>query len=53
VDAEALVWGWRRDPWGIHEERWFCVDGAPTKLVRDRGCESYDEVPEPEARRTA
>jgi hypothetical protein len=45
MDGETLVWGWHRDPYGIHEERWVSGDGAPTKLVRDGGHESYDPPP--------
>jgi hypothetical protein len=40
VDAE----GWYVDPYGLHGERWFS-DGAPTKLVRDDGKESFDPPP--------
>jgi hypothetical protein len=29
----------------MHEARYFSADGQPTKLVRDRGLESYDEPP--------
>ena len=36
--------GWYRDPYEIHEDRWFS-DGQPTKLVRDQGVESDDEPP--------
>jgi hypothetical protein len=38
--------GWQRDPFGIHEDRYFSR-GEPTKLVRDRGVESYDDAPNP------
>ena len=37
--------GWHSDPFGVHEARYFSADGQPTKLVRDRGVESYDEPP--------
>lgn len=37
--------GWYRDPFGIHEDRYFS-DGLPTKLVRDDGTESYDPPPD-------
>lgn len=40
-----IVQGWHSDPFGIHEARYFSADGQPTKLVRDRGAESYDEPP--------
>ena len=36
--------GWYRDPFGRHEDRYFSM-GAPTKLVRDAGVESYDPPP--------
>ena len=39
--------GWYTDPYGRHEARWFS-DGTPTKLVRDRGVESYDKPPDEE-----
>ena len=37
--------GWYRDPYGLHEDRYFSV-GAATKLVRDGDTESYDEPPD-------
>ncbi len=37
--------GWYTDPYERHEARWFS-DGTPTKLVRDRGVESYDKPPD-------
>lgn len=39
--------GWYRDPFGVHEDRWFSV-GTPTPLVRDAGVEAQDPPPEPE-----
>ena len=51
--------GWYRDPYGVHEDRWFS-DGQPTELVRDGGVETSDDptaepmpreperIPEPE-----
>jgi hypothetical protein len=36
--------GWYRDPYRIHGDRWFS-DGRPTRLVRDKGVESYDDPP--------
>jgi hypothetical protein len=39
------VQGWQPDPFGLHEARYFSAAGQPTKLVRDRGTESYDEPP--------
>ena len=43
--------GWYTDPFGLHEARWLS-DGHPTKLVRDRGVESYDQIPEGPATQT-
>jgi hypothetical protein len=37
--------GWYRDPYGMHEDRYFSA-GTPTKLVRDDGQESYDSPPD-------
>jgi hypothetical protein len=36
--------GWTADPFRLHEERYFSA-GRPTKLVRDKGVDSYDEPP--------
>jgi hypothetical protein len=36
--------GWYRDPYLIHEDRYFSA-GQPTKLVRDGGVEDYDPPP--------
>jgi hypothetical protein len=36
--------GWYRDPYGVHEDRYFS-DGQPTKLVRDGSAEGYDPPP--------
>ena len=36
--------GWYRDPYGLHEERWFS-DGTATSLVRDARVESKDPPP--------
>ena len=44
--------GWYTDPYDRHEARWFS-DGTPTKLVRDRGVESYDKPPDEEPSLTA
>lgn len=35
--------GWYRDPYLVHEDRWFSA-GQPTKLVRDAGIEDYDPL---------
>lgn len=53
MNDAALTWGWHGDPYRIHQERWVSVDGAPTKLVRDGGQESYDPPPDPMARMIA
>jgi putative flippase GtrA len=34
--------GWRADPLGIHELRYFSLDGKPTRLVSDAGKTSHD-----------
>ena len=41
----TVTTGWHPDPFGVHEARYFNADGQPTKLVRDRGLESFDEPP--------
>jgi len=40
--------GWHRDPFELHEDRWFS-GGQPTHLVRDHDVESYDEPPPDES----
>jgi uncharacterized protein len=45
IKAPPSVHGWQPDPFQLHEERYF-TRGDPTRLVRDAGRESYDEVPE-------
>jgi len=40
----AAAEGWYRDPYGIHQDRWFSA-GTPTALVRDQGVESHDGPP--------
>ena len=37
--------GWYRDPYGLHEDRYFS-QGLPTKLVRDGEREAYDLPPD-------
>jgi hypothetical protein len=37
--------GWRPDPYGVHEQRYFSLDGRPTRLVSDGGKTSYDPPP--------
>ena len=34
--------GWRADPFGVHQERFFDWKGAPTHVVRNDGHESYE-----------
>lgn len=53
MDREGLGWGWHRDPYGIHQERYISVDGEATRLVRDDGRESYDPPPVEPVRGTA
>jgi len=43
--AGESMWGWYRDPYQEHEDRYFS-EGKPTKLVRDSGRESFDPPPE-------
>jgi len=38
----ALRRGWRPDPYGRHEARYFSLDGKPTRLVSDAGKTSHD-----------
>jgi hypothetical protein len=38
--------GWNRDPFGIHEYRFFSDDGKATLLVRDGDLQSYDKPPQ-------
>jgi hypothetical protein len=45
VVGSTVTTGWHPDPFGVHEARYFSADGQATKLVRDRGLESYDEPP--------
>ena len=40
-----LAQGWYRDPYGVHQDRYFSA-GAATKLVRDGGREAYDLPPD-------
>ena len=42
--SSAPAEGWYRDPYGLHQDRWFSA-GAPTALVRDHGAESHDDPP--------
>jgi len=37
--------GWYKDPYGLHEERWFS-DGTATALVRDGQVERTDAPPD-------
>lgn len=38
--------GWRPDPYGVHEYRFFSADGAPTRLVMDGAQTSHDSPPD-------
>jgi hypothetical protein len=44
ADRSAAAEGWYRDPYGIHQDRWFSA-GTPTALVRDQGVEGHDDPP--------
>ena len=37
--------GWRPDPYGLHEFRFFSANGRPTSLVMDGGHTAYDNAP--------
>jgi hypothetical protein len=37
--------GWLPDPFGLHEQRYFSLNGKPTRLVRNGGRTSHDEPP--------
>jgi uncharacterized protein DUF4190 len=37
--------GWQPDPFGLHELRFFSMDGKPTKLVSDGDLRTYDDPP--------
>jgi hypothetical protein len=45
TDHSVRPEGWYRDPYGIHEDRWFS-EGKPTSLVRDRSLEAHDDPPD-------
>ncbi len=45
MNEKADAEGWYRDPYEVHEARWFSA-GAPTSLVRDEHVESRDEPPD-------
>jgi hypothetical protein len=42
--AEELR-GWHPDPFGVHEQRYFSLDGKPTRLVSDGGRTSHHPPP--------
>jgi hypothetical protein len=44
TESSAPAEGWYRDPYGIHQDRWFSA-GTPTSLVRDQGTEGHDDPP--------
>jgi hypothetical protein len=41
----ALLKGWHPDPYGLHELRYFSMDGRPSRLVRDGDVQSSDPPP--------
>jgi hypothetical protein len=41
-----ILRGWRPDPFGIHELRYFAADGSATKLVRDGDTWTHDPPPQ-------
>jgi len=45
TESSAVAEGWYRDPYGIHQDRWFSA-GAATSLVRDEGTEGHDDPPD-------
>lgn len=45
TQSSAAAEGWYRDPYGIHQDRWFSA-GTPTSLVRDQGTEGHDDPPD-------
>jgi hypothetical protein len=45
TDHPAAAEGWYRDPYLIHQDRWFSA-GFPTPLIRDDGVEGRDEPPD-------
>ena len=45
VVQEEPAEGWYTDPFGRHEARWMSA-GAPTRLVRDAGVDSFDAPPD-------
>ena len=51
MSDEVLTWGFHPDPYRMHQERYFSLDGLPTKLVRDGGIETYDPPPDRKAQR--
>ncbi len=44
TERTAAAEGWYRDPYGIHQDRWFSA-GTPTSLVRDGDAEGHDDPP--------
>jgi hypothetical protein len=44
TESSGAAEGWYRDPYGIHQDRWFSA-GTPTALVRDQGAEGHDDPP--------
>ncbi len=46
ASSSSTLHGWQPDPYAVHEQRYF-TRGEPTRLVKDDGRESYDDVPSP------
>jgi hypothetical protein len=44
AESPGAAEGWYRDPYEIHQDRWFSA-GTPTSLVRDQGTEGHDDPP--------
>jgi hypothetical protein len=42
--SQGLQQGWHPDPYGLHEKRYFSLDGMPTRLVSDAGRRSHDDI---------
>lgn len=45
VPMAPEIGGWQVDPFGVHEWRFFSLDGKPTQLVCDGDIKSYDPPP--------
>jgi hypothetical protein len=45
TDRPVAAEGWYRDPYQLHQDRWFSA-GVPTSLIRDHGAEGHDDPPD-------